>query len=74
MASWYNAPHGTCAHPSLPFGTVLTITDIATGRTATCRVDDRGPYAGGRIVDLSPDVFADLAPLGVGVAAVRVTW
>lgn len=74
LASWYNAPHGTCAHPTLPFGTILTVTNVATGASVTCRVDDRGPYAGGRVVDLSPDVFARLAPLAVGVATVRVTW
>ncbi len=73
-ASWYYAPRGTCAHPNLPFGTVLTLVDVATGRTATCRVDDRGPYAGGRVVDLSPDVFARLEALGDGVATVRITW
>jgi rare lipoprotein A (peptidoglycan hydrolase) len=74
LASWYDAPPGTCASPSLPFGSVLTVTNVATGATTTCRVDDRGPYAGGRVIDLSPDVFARLAPLGVGVATVRVTW
>ncbi|HZQ57665.1 MAG TPA: septal ring lytic transglycosylase RlpA family protein [Acidimicrobiales bacterium] len=74
LASWYRAPPGTCAHPTLPFGTVLTVTDVTNGRSVTCRVDDRGPYASGRVVDLSPDVFARLAPLGAGVAVVRVTW
>jgi rare lipoprotein A len=73
-ASWYYAPRGTCAHPTLPFGTILTLVDVATGRTATCTVDDRGPYAGGRMVDLAPDVFARLEPLGDGVAHVRIAW
>jgi hypothetical protein len=74
QASWYWAPAGTCANPSLPFGTVLTIVDLTTGKTATCRVEDRGPYAAGRIVDLSPDVFARLEPLGDGIADVSITW
>ena len=74
-ASWYFAPRpGTCAHPTLPYGTILTLVDVATGRTATCIVDDRGPYAGGRMVDLAPDVFARLEPLGDGVAHVRIFW
>jgi rare lipoprotein A (peptidoglycan hydrolase) len=73
-ASWYPAAPGTCAHPTLPFGTVVTITDLATGTTATCTVDDRGPYEGGRIIDLSPDVFAQLAPDSAGVIEVRITW
>ena len=74
LASWYWAPNGTCAHPTLPFGTVLTIVDLTTGKTATCRVEDRGPYATGRIVDLSPDVFARLEPLGDGIADVTISW
>jgi rare lipoprotein A len=74
-ASWYFAPRpGICAHPTLPFGTILTLVDLATGRTATCTVDDRGPYAGGRMVDLAPDVFARLEPLGDGIAHVRIAW
>jgi rare lipoprotein A (peptidoglycan hydrolase) len=73
-ASWYQAAPGTCAHPTLPFGTVVTILDVANGRTATCTVDDRGPYQGGRIIDLSYDVFVELAPAGLGVIEVRLTW
>jgi len=74
VASWYWAPNGTCAHPTLPFGTILHLYDFATGRTTTCRVDDRGPYAGGRVVDLAPDVFARLEPVSDGVAHVRISW
>jgi rare lipoprotein A len=74
VASWYWAPSGTCAHPTLPFGTILHVYDFATGRTTTCRVDDRGPYAGGRVVDLAPDVFARLEPVTDGVAHVRISW
>ncbi len=73
-ASWYPAAAGTCAHQTLPFGTVVTIVDIDTGRTATCTVDDRGPYEGDRIIDLSPDVFGQLAPTSDGVINVRITW
>ena len=73
-ASWYQAAPGTCAHPTLPFGTVVTIVDVANGHTATCTVDDRGPYHGGRIIDLSYDVFEKLAPVGLGVIDVRLSW
>jgi len=73
-ASWYQAAPGTCAHPTLPFGTVVTIVDLANGHTATCTVDDRGPYQGGRIIDLSYDVFEELAPVGLGVIPVRLSW
>jgi rare lipoprotein A len=73
-ASWYGAPAGTCAHQSLPFGTLVTVTDLATGRSITCRVEDRGPYLDGRIIDLSKATFAQLAPPGAGVIEVRITW
>jgi rare lipoprotein A (peptidoglycan hydrolase) len=73
-ASWYPAPTGTCAHPSLPIGTIVTVTDIASGRSTTCRVADRGPYEGGRIIDLSEGTFAQLASPSSGVIEVRITW
>src|SRR5437764_1031936 len=39
-ATWYNAPSGTCAHRSLPFGTVVKVTNVATGASTTCTVED----------------------------------
>jgi rare lipoprotein A len=53
---------------------VVTIVNLASGATATCTVDDRGPYLDGRIIDLSPDVFAQLADPSQGVISVRLTW
>jgi rare lipoprotein A (peptidoglycan hydrolase) len=73
-ASWYRAPRGTCAHRSLPFGTMLRVTNTATGATTTCRVSDRGPFISGRIIDLAHDVFAAIAPSGAGVVRVRISW
>ena len=73
-ASWYGAPAGTCAHPSLPLGTLVTVTNLANGRTTTCRVEDRGPYQGGRIIDLSESTFSQLAPPASGVIEVRISW
>jgi rare lipoprotein A len=58
----------------LALGTVVTVTDLATGRWTTCRVADRGPYAGGRIIDLSETTFALLATPSLGVIEVRITW
>ena len=59
-ASWYDPPWSglTAAHPWLPFGTLVTVTDRATGRSVTVVIDDRGPFAPGRIIDLSPEAFA----------------
>jgi rare lipoprotein A (peptidoglycan hydrolase) len=73
-ASWYDAPSGTCAHRTLPFGTVVTVTNVANGRTVKCTVTDRGPYQSGRIIDLAKTSFDDLAPPAAGVIDVRITW
>jgi rare lipoprotein A len=74
-ATWYDAaPPGTCAHRTLPFGTVVTITSQSTGATATCTVSDRGPYVDGLIIDLAKDVFSKLAPMSQGVVQVRISW
>jgi rare lipoprotein A len=73
-ASWYQAPAGTCAHPSLPFGTLVTVTNLANGATTQCRVEDRGPYSGGRIIDLSESTFSQIASPSEGVIQVRIQW
>ena len=75
-ASWYSfAPEGglTAAHPWLPFGTVVTVTNIANGETVQVVINDRGPF-GGRIIDLSDEAFARIAPLSQGVCQVRLSW
>jgi rare lipoprotein A len=75
-ASWYGFAPGsgfTAAHPWLPFGTVVTVTYVATGTSIEVVINDRGPF-GGRIIDLSDEAFAALAPLSQGVMDVRLTW
>jgi hypothetical protein len=75
LATWYAAaPAGRCASTSLPFGTVLTIRDNATGVTITCLVDDRETAGPPHLVDLSPEGFSAMAPLSQGVIGVTVTW
>lgn len=54
-----------CAHRTASAGTVLHLR--RGGNTATCVVNDRGPYIGGRIVDLQPHQFAQLGPISAGV-------
>jgi rare lipoprotein A len=73
-ASWYDYNPGECAHKTLPKGTVVTITNLANGATATCTVTDRGPYAAGRIIDLDKGVFAQLADPAEGTIQVSITW
>lgn len=62
----------TAAHPTLPFGTRLRVTNVATGRSVTVRVNDRGPYVRGRIVDVSYSAAETLGMVGAGVANVRL--
>jgi hypothetical protein len=74
-ASWYGTVGLDAASPDLPFGTVVHVIDTANGRTINVRIEDRGPAAGtGRIIDLSPTAFGQLAPLGSGVVPVKLEW
>lgn len=73
-ASWYHYRPGTCAHRSLPFGTVVTVTNVRTGASATCTVADRGPFVEGRVIDLDRDVYTRLAGLETGVFPARLSW
>ncbi|MBR1594638.1 MAG: septal ring lytic transglycosylase RlpA family protein [Alloprevotella sp.] len=63
----------TCAHRTLPFGTILNVRDLKTGRSVNVRVTDRGPYGRGRVVDLSLAAAKALGIESRGVAQVEVT-
>jgi rare lipoprotein A (peptidoglycan hydrolase) len=73
-ASWYAYNPGECAHRTLPKGTVVTVTSLATGASVTCVVTDRGPYDYSRVIDLDRDTFAQLADPARGVIQVQITW
>ena len=73
-ASWYHYKPGTCAHRTLPKGTVVKVTNLATGQSATCTVADRGPFVAGRIIDLDRSVFVAIASGNQGVVRVRIEW
>jgi rare lipoprotein A len=62
----------TAAHPTLPFGTKLRVTNVKTGRSVTVRVNDRGPYVAGRVVDVSYSAADRLGMVGGGLAKVRL--
>jgi rare lipoprotein A len=62
----------TAAHRTLPFGTRLKVTDLSTGRSVTVRVNDRGPFIPGRIVDVSHSAAASLGMTGRGLAKVKL--
>jgi len=62
----------TAAHPTLPFGTRLRVTNVSTGRAVTVRVNDRGPYVRGRIVDVSYSAAEALGMVDTGLAKVKL--
>lgn len=75
VASWFNAPDATCAHRTLPLGTLVKVIRPYNGATATCKVNDRGPTVEtGRLIDLSLDTFEKLAPKQVGLIDVTIEW
>jgi len=87
VASWYGASHQgrrtadgerfdmhalTAAHRSLPFSAVIRVTNLDNGRMVKVRVNDRGPYAKGRILDLSAAAAEALGMSRDGIAHVRI--
>ena len=62
----------TAAHPTLPFGTRLRVTNVATGHSVTVRINDRGPYVPGRVVDVSHSAADALGMVGSGIAQVKL--
>lgn len=66
-------PHDlTAAHPTLPFGTRLRVTNVATGRSVTVCINDRGPFVAGRVVDLSYSAAETLGFIERGTARVKL--
>ncbi len=68
----FDAHQLTAAHPTLPFGTRLRVTNVATGQSVTVRVNDRGPFVRGRVVDVSYSAAESLGLVGRGVAKVKL--
>ena len=68
----FDARELTAAHRSLPFGTRLRVTNVATGRSVTVRVNDRGPYVAGRVVDVSHSAADALGMVEQGTAKVKL--
>jgi len=62
----------TAAHKSLPFGTKVIVTNRKNGRTVTVRINDRGPFVKGRIIDLSRAAFAKIENIDKGLAEVKI--
>jgi rare lipoprotein A len=62
----------TAAHRTMPFGTRVKVTNTRNGRTVVVRINDRGPFAKGRIIDLSSTAFRTIGNLNAGVLPVRI--
>ena len=88
VASWYGVPyHGrraangeiydmyklTAAHRTLPFDTMVRVTNEKNGKQVDVRITDRGPFVEGRIIDLSLGAARELDMVGRGIAPVRLT-
>ena len=62
----------TAAHRNLPFGAIVLVTNVSNGRTVVVRINDRGPYGRGRIIDLSRAAAVKLDMIDSGTAMVSV--
>ena len=60
----------TAAHRSLPFGTKVRVTDVHSKRSVVVRINDRGPFIKGRIIDVSRGAANELGMIGRGIAMV----
>lgn len=69
---WFNPNAMTAAHKTLPFGTRVRVTHTGNGRSVIVRINDRGPYIKGRIIDLSRAAAGVIGMQGQGVARVRM--
>ncbi|MGR5176565.1 septal ring lytic transglycosylase RlpA family protein [Vibrio parahaemolyticus] len=87
QASWYgNKFHGkltasgerynmrayTAAHKTLPFGTIVRVTNTANGKSVDVKINDRGPFVKGRVIDLSYKAFGRIGNTNKGVASVKI--
>ncbi len=84
VASYYSEGHSTAsgerfdprqmtaAHRTLPFGTKLRVTNVKSGHSVVVRVNDRGPFVHGRLVDISYAAAREIDLVGAGTAKVKV--
>ena len=68
----FNPRELTAAHRTLPFGTRLRVTNVATGQSVTVRVNDRGPFIAGRVVDVSHSAAEVLGMVDRGITKVKL--
>ncbi|CAE6936415.1 Lytic transglycosylase with a strong preference for naked glycan strands that lack stem peptides [Vibrio sp. B1FLJ16] len=68
----YNKSAYTAAHKSLPFGTIVRVTNTANSKTVDVKINDRGPFVKGRVIDLSQKAFEQIGNIKEGVAPVKI--
>ena len=68
----FNQLANTAAHKDLPFGSRVKVTNVGTGDSVVVRINDRGPFVRGRIIDLSRSAFAEIADTRIGVIDVEI--
>ena len=68
-----NANALAAAHRSLPFGTLVRVDDLSNGRSVVVRINDRGPFIRGRVIDLTRGAAEKLGMIHSGTASVKVT-
>jgi len=68
----YDRAKKTAAHKKLPFGTIVKVTNKTNRRSVIVKINDRGPFVKGRIIDLSNSAFSSIANLDAGVIEVKI--
>lgn len=89
LASWYGSRHHgkrtasgevfnqekfTAAHRTLPWGSRVKVTNLANGKSVEVRINDRGPFSKGRIIDVSRAAARSLGMVEQGITTVRIEW
>ena len=89
LASWYgpkfhgkltasgevfNQEHFTAAHPTLPWGSRVKVINLDNEKSVDVRINDRGPFKQGRIIDVSRAAARALGMVRQGIATVRIEW
>jgi rare lipoprotein A len=70
----YNSSKLTAAHKTLPFGTKVKVTNLSNGKSVKVRINDRGPFISGRIIDLTRAAAEEIGMLNAGVVKVKIRY
>lgn len=62
----------TAAHKKIPFGSVVKVTNLENGKSVVVKINDRGPFVRGRIIDLSKSAFSSIGNLSAGLIKVKI--